>query len=124
MIVGVGVDLSSVARMAALLERHPGVAERLDVAGALLSPEALAVRFAAKEAFIKALGGAVSGARWRDVTVTHDTHGAPSLQFAGAISDEVKRRGIDRCQLSLSHDAGLAIAVVILESDGLPSQQE
>jgi holo-[acyl-carrier protein] synthase len=75
----------------------------------------LAARFAAKEATLKALGSGLAGAmRWRDVEVVRDAAGAPGLAFHGAVREALDREGLGRGEVSLSHAAGHAIAVVIL----------
>ncbi len=75
----------------------------------------LAARFAAREATLKALGTGWAGAmRWRDVEVTRDPAGAPSLALSGAVADAVAKAGFTRSTVSLSHTETHAIAVVAL----------
>ena len=75
----------------------------------------LAARFAAREATLKALGTGFTGAmRWREVEVTRDPAGAPSLALSGAVADEVAKAGLTRSTVSLSHTESHAIAVVAL----------
>ena len=75
----------------------------------------LAARFAAREATLKALGTGWSGAMsWREVEVTRDPAGAPSLALNGAVADAVAKAGFTRSTVSLSHTETLAIAVVAL----------
>jgi holo-[acyl-carrier protein] synthase len=74
---------------------------------------AFAARFAAKEALLKALG-APSGIRWREIEVVR-TNGAPELRLSGAAEAELSRRNAFAL-LSISHDAGVAAATVILEA--------
>jgi holo-[acyl-carrier protein] synthase len=115
MIKGVGVDLVDVQRFADHIAKTPGLAERLltepERVGA---PNSLAGRFAAKEAFIKAVGNA-AGMNWREVEVTYDAAGRPSLLVSGATQTIVEAAGIERFHLSISHDGGFAIAYVIAE---------
>jgi len=115
-IVGVGIDVVDVARLARALERTPRLAGRLFTDGersrALPS---LAARFAAKEAVAKALG-APGGLRWRDAEVVSGERGQPRLALHGSVAEEAAAQGIRTWHLSLSHDAGVATAVVVAES--------
>ncbi|HXF96542.1 MAG TPA: holo-ACP synthase, partial [Gemmatimonadales bacterium] len=92
MIVGVGVDLVDVARFRRALEtwgerltrRLFAESELADCRGRSRPAEGLAGRFAAKEAFLKALGtGLAGGLRWREVVVARDAQGRPRLELAG-----------------------------------------
>jgi holo-[acyl-carrier protein] synthase len=75
----------------------------------------LAARFAAREAALKALGTGWAGTMtWRDVEVTRDPTGAPSLVLGGAVADLVAKAGLTRSTVSLSHTETHAIAVVLL----------
>jgi len=114
-IVGVGIDVVDVARFDAALQRTPRLRERLfAVAERDLPVHSLAARFAAKEAVAKALGAPV-GLQWVDVTVVKDSAGAPSLVVVGTVAARAAELGVDRFHVSLSHDAGIASAVVIAE---------
>ncbi|WP_130866018.1 holo-ACP synthase [Acidipropionibacterium timonense] len=116
MIIGVGVDLCQVSRWEEALRRRPGLAGRVLVGSELdLPPASQAARFAAKEALVKALGGP-DGLRWREVEVIGEAGGAPRFRFRGVSAQTLDDRGVDRVHLSLSHDAGVAIAVVICEA--------
>ena len=76
-----------------------------------------AARFAAKEAFVKALGmGIREGIGWQDVEVTHDRLDKPLFNFTPVALERLREREVVRSHLSLSHDGGMAIAMVILES--------
>lgn len=115
MIVGVGIDVVDIARFARRLERTPRLVERLfDEQERLLPPASLAARFAAKEAVAKALG-APAGLRWRDVSVRRDAGGAPRLEVRGTVQARAGELGVTAFHLSLSHDAGIAGAVVVAE---------
>lgn len=120
----VGVDLVSVDRIAGLLERHGGrflarcfhpgeaaVAARPGRAGA----QALAARWAAKEACLKALGGRLAPLPYRDVEVVRDAVGAPSLRLHGRARDRLIELGGGTLHLSLSHERDAAVAVVVLD---------
>jgi holo-[acyl-carrier protein] synthase len=115
-ILGVGIDVVDVARFGAALERTPALLERLftptERAMALNSK---AARFAAKEALAKALG-APSGMSWLDAEVLTDDHGRPAFSITGTVADRAKQLGVATIHLSLSHDAGIASAVVVCEA--------
>ena len=117
MIVGVGIDVVQVVRLERALVRTPTLAGRLftDAELALPRMESLAARFAAKEAVAKALG-APGGLRWRDAEVVTDDTGRPRLRLHGGVAEEAEAQGISTWHLSLSHDAGVATAVVVAES--------
>lgn len=114
-IVGIGIDVCEIARFARVLERTPTVADRLFPATERqgLRVEQLAARFAAKEAVAKALGVAWAGG-WHEVTVS--SGGRPVLTVSGSVAELAGRLGIERWHLSLSHDGGVATAMVIAES--------
>ena len=116
-IVGVGVDVVDVARLERALTRTPSLAGRLFTDGERASgrPEQLAARFAAKEATAKALG-APGGLRWRDAEVVVGAGGRPLLHVHGAVAEEAEAQGIRTWHLSMSHDGGIATAVVVAES--------
>lgn len=114
-IVGVGIDVVDVDRFARTLERTPGLGDRLFTPGERARPIAsLAARFAAKEALAKALG-APAGLHWQDAEVVSDADGRPWLRVAGTVAERISGLGVSNMHLSLSHDAGIASAVVILE---------
>ena len=124
MIVGLGIDVCSIERMRRALERHGdrffsricSEAERADLTGRDIAT-ALAGRFAAKEAFAKALDGA-RGVGWHEVEVRRTASGRPTLELKGNASAMVASFGADSWHVSITHDAGVAVAVVILESSG------
>jgi holo-[acyl-carrier protein] synthase len=114
-IVGVGIDVVDVDRFGQALERTPKLRERLFTESERsLGPASLAARFAAKEALAKSLGAPV-GMRWLDATVVQDGKGQPSLQVSGTVAARAEGLGVASFHLSLSHDAGIASAVVIAE---------
>ena len=117
MIVGVGIDVVDIARFAARLEATPRLGERLFTAAELgLRPASMAARFAAKEALAKALGAPV-GLRWTDATVVRDEGGRPHLRMTGTVAARAAELGVSHLHLSLSHDAGIATAIVIAEGE-------
>jgi holo-[acyl-carrier protein] synthase len=120
-IVGVGIDVAEIARFAEALERTPGMAERLFNHSELHLPSgerrgvaSLAARFAAKEALAKALG-APPGLHWQDAEVTTEDSGRPRLTVRGTVAARAAELGVTGWHVSLSHDAGVASAVVIAE---------
>jgi holo-[acyl-carrier protein] synthase len=117
-IIGVGIDVVDVARFGATLDRTPRLRERLFTDAERVLPLAsLAARFAAKEALAKALGAPV-GLHWRDAEVHRGEDGRPHLAMHGTVAARAEQLGALRTHLSLSHDAGIASAVVIVEGEG------
>ncbi len=124
MIVGLGVDVCSIDRMRRALERHGdrffsricSEAERKDLSGRDVAT-ALAGRFAVKEAFAKALDGA-RGVGWHEVEVRREPSGRPALTLHGNAIAMVEKFGANKWHVTITHDAGIAVAVVILEKVG------
>jgi len=125
MIVGTGIDIAEVPRIAQTIARHgnrflnrvftPGEIRYCDSKANRV--ERYAARFAAKEAAMKALGtGWNRGVRWRDIEVSRQPGGRPTLIFHGKASEFAARLGTAHIALSLTHTAEHAIAQVILES--------
>jgi holo-[acyl-carrier protein] synthase len=116
-IVGVGIDVVDVKRLGRALGRTPRLANRLFTEHELESGgvASLAARFAAKEAVAKALG-APGGLRWRDAEVVRLESGQPTLRVTGTVAEEAAAQGIKTWHLSMSHDGGVATAVVVAES--------
>lgn len=117
MIIGVGVDVVDISRFAASLARSPALRKRLFTpAERDLPVSSLAARFAAKEAVAKALG-APPGLHWHDASVSSDPNGRPQLAVTGTVAAAAHRAGVQVWHLSLSHDAGIAAALVVAESE-------
>ena len=115
MIVGVGIDVCDVERFSATLERRPGLVRRLFTPAEAERPVAsLAARFAAKEALAKALG-APQGMSWQDAEIVTDEAGRPTFVVRGTVAAQASAAGITSIHVSLSHDAGIASAVVVCE---------
>ena len=115
MIIGVGIDVVDVARFAASIARTPALKEKVFTPGERERGDAsLAARFAAKEALAKALG-APRGLRWHDAEIVSHDDGRPELVVRGTIAARAAELGIRGFHVSLSHDAGIASAVVIAE---------
>lgn len=124
MIIGVGIDVVPVERFAESLRRTPGLRERLftateqvTVSGEPRSAESLAGRFAAKEALAKALG-APGWLQWTDAEILASGRGEPRLRVVGTVARRAAELGVDTWHLSMSHDGGMASAVVIAEARG------
>jgi len=114
-IIGVGIDVVDVARFGQTLDGTPRLRERLFTdAERHLGLNSLAARFAAKEALAKALG-APAGLHWADATVLRGADGRPHLQVRGTVQARADDLGVHHLHVSLSHDAGIASAVVIAE---------
>lgn len=124
MITGLGVDIVEIDRMRVALERHPRMKERLfsaaerEYCDKRNRPEIhYALRFAAKEAVLKALGTGFSGIRFTDVEVGRDASGRPVPILAGRAAELAEEYGVIEMHLSLSftHTTAVASAVAITE---------
>ena len=115
MILGVGIDVVDIARFGESLERTPGLLTRLFTPAERERPLAsLAARFAAKEALAKALG-APSGMHWYDAEIVNAPTGDPRFAIRGSVQARADELGVRSVHVSLSHDAGISSAVVVLE---------
>ena len=129
MIIGVGTDICSVARMERMAEKYgPRFLDRVFTpeeqararrkAG---TAERLAARFAAKEATMKALGtGWACGVKFLDIHVSNEFGGRPAITLVGEAAARAERMGVGRIHISLSHERDQAIAFVVME--GTPPQ--
>ena len=124
MVVGLGTDLTEVARIEQSLERFgQHFLDRVYTAGEIAYcrarknvAESFAARFAAKEAAAKALGTGISrGVSWKEFEVTRAPGQAPQMVLHGRALELAAAKGIARLSLSLTHTRGLAMAVVIAE---------
>src|ERR1700736_4658774 len=123
MIVGTGIDIAEVPRIAQALARHgdrflhrvftEGEIRYCD--GKANRFERYAARFAAKEAGMKALGTGWHGVAWRDFEVVNLPSGRPTLNFHGKAAEIAGKLGVQRVALSLTHTKEQALAMVILE---------
>ncbi len=122
MIIGVGVDITEVARIRAALS-HPRTGERFrhrvftpdEIAYCVRrrnAHESFAARFAAKEAVMKALGRLLG---WREIEVVR-SGGPPGVRLHGRAAERAAIQGIRHLHLSLSHTAELAVAYVVAEA--------
>jgi holo-[acyl-carrier-protein] synthase len=116
MIVGIGLDLTEVFRFSRAIERN-GVLARLFTPAELVGApkERLAGRFAAKEALAKAVG-APKGLVWTDVEVLADECGQPFIKASGTVAARLAELGVTTVFVSITHDAGVAAAMVVCES--------
>ncbi len=123
-IIGIGTDLARIERFRKFLTPDNKFLERVysceerEYAFVKRDPAPhLAARFAAKEAFLKALGtGLRDGLTWQQVVVVRDELGCPSLQVSGRAAQLMAERGAKSAFLSYSHDGEYAVATVVLEA--------
>ena len=124
MIVGTGIDIVSIGRIERLMTRWGDLfLSRVFTAKEILwcqqkarPPECFAVRFAAKEAFLKAIGsGLRNGIRWTDIEVKNDSMGKPMFSFRRKAKEVCETLRIQNALLTLSHDRPYAVAHVLLE---------
>ena len=125
-VAGIGTDLTQISRFSRFLEQEKtAIIDRLFTASEQTyvnqkrnpAPH-FAARFAAKEAFLKALGlGLREGISWHDMTVVNDTLGKPSLLLTGRAREIFDQRSLSMLHLSYSHDGDYAIATVVLEEE-------
>jgi holo-[acyl-carrier protein] synthase len=125
MIVGTGIDLIEVPRIAAAIARYgERFLQRIFTEGEIRYCESkanrverFAARFAAKEAAMKALGtGWSRGVRWRDLEVRRQPGGRPTIAFHGRAAEFAEKLGVANTALSLTHTEEQAFAQVILEN--------
>lgn len=124
MIVGLGLDIAEIDRIAAAITRHgaPFVERLFTPREAAYCEkhknrfERYAGRFAAKEAAMKALGtGWSHGVRWRDIEVAREASGKPTLNLSGVARELADRMGVKNISLSITHSGNVALAEVIFE---------
>ncbi|MFZ3214475.1 MAG: holo-ACP synthase [Candidatus Acidiferrales bacterium] len=124
-IVGLGLDIAEIDRIEAALSRHGApMLERLYTPGEIAYCESYrykyeryAGRFAAKEAAMKALGtGWRLGVRWRDIEVTREESGKPTLHLQGVAREFAEGLGVKNIALTITHSGNLALAEVIFEN--------
>lgn len=111
-IYGIGIDVVDILRFKESVDRTPTLIYRLFTdREAALSIGSIAARFAAKEALTKALN--LKTLNWREIEVMNEDSGKPYFIFHGAISEKLSGKKV---HLTLSHDAGIASAMVIVEN--------
>ncbi len=126
MIYGTGIDLVKISRIEQILERwgerfvnRVFAAEEIRICNNRAKPSsAFAIRFAAKEAFSKAIGlGMREGVRWRDIEVFNHRTGKPGLKLHGRSLELCNENNITSIHISLSDEGDYAAAMVILEQN-------
>ena len=124
MIVGIGTDVVSIERIQGVLDRHGErfvkrvltPAERARFARTKLKASHLAKRWAAKEAFSKAIGTGIHAPfTWQSITVGRDPRGKPLVIPSPEMARHLESMGVTRSHVSLTDDAGVAVAFVVLE---------
>ena len=124
MIIGIGIDVSRIERIERFLERYGDRflrriltdAEMLEIARYKVRAEQVAGRVAVKEAASKALGtGWRQGVHWKNFAVAHEPSGKPKLVCAGRAAELMEAMGVKGTHVSITHDGGVAAAVVIFE---------
>jgi holo-[acyl-carrier protein] synthase len=126
MIVGIGTDIVSIERIAAVLQRHgerfvkriltPEERARYQRTNAKAKPGHFAKRWAAKEAFAKAIGTGIHPPfTWQSITVGRDAMGKPLVIPNAKMAKHLKSLGVTTSHITLSDDAGVAVAFVVLE---------
>jgi holo-[acyl-carrier protein] synthase len=119
-VIGIGVDLVEVDRFRRSVERTPGIIDRCftDAEQAYARQrrdptERYAVRFAAKEAVMKALGVGIGEVRMRDIEVERAASGRPSVVLHGLAADLARERGVVEWKLTMTHTASMAEAIAV-----------
>lgn len=121
---GIGLDLCDIARFERILEKGDGFLRRYFTADeqaylagrGQTAAQSAAAMFAAKEAFLKAVGAGIGGGiALTEVGVAHEASGRPVYALTGAAQEAVARMGAQQAWLSLSHEAGMAAAVCVVE---------
>jgi holo-[acyl-carrier protein] synthase len=125
MIIGTGIDIIEIPRVEGVIERwgerflrriYNKVERAYCEKKGPSKYRSYAARFAAKEAFLKALGTGLSqGFAWQDCWVVSEPSGKPGLEVSANAKKRMEKLGASRCTLSLSHSKDLAVAMVILE---------
>jgi holo-[acyl-carrier protein] synthase len=120
-ITGIGVDIVEVKRMerwlnkSSLLERYFHNEELTVLSGKKGSAQSLAARFAAKEAFGKALGTGLAQVELKDIIVINNDNGKPEMKLTRTAQKAFEKSGADKIHLSLTHERENAIAMIVLE---------
>jgi len=124
MVVGTGIDIVNIERIENLMARWGDLflcrvfteREILWCQQRTRPPECFAIRFAAKEAFLKAIGwGFRNGIQWTDIEVENDSMGRPFLSFHRKAKEVLETHQIQKALLTLSHERPFAVAHVLLE---------
>jgi holo-[acyl-carrier protein] synthase len=125
MIISIGIDITEVYRMRETIARTPRFAERVFTerereyceSKGVAAAQSYAARFAAKEAFLKALKTGWRGKiTWHDIEITNDADGVPSMSVQGEARRILDEMGGPRIHLSIAHTTEHAVAYVVLET--------
>ncbi|MBQ8919501.1 MAG: holo-ACP synthase [Acidaminococcaceae bacterium] len=122
MMLGIGCDLAEVERIKKAIERN-GFKERVFTPEEIAyctgphgdKAQSYAARFAAKEAFLKAIGTGLRGGQLTEISVINDELGKPELKVTGYYASYIKKLGVKKIHVTVSHTATTAMAVVVLE---------
>jgi len=129
MVIGIGTDIVQISRFKTLIIQ-PSFLNKIYTTKELQHCESknkgrlasLAVRYAAKEAVMKALGtGYAKGISFTEISVVHDDNGKPQIVLTGFTKEYAEKIGVQNIQLSLSHETDYAIAYVLMQSNILES---
>lgn len=122
MIVGIGADIVNIARIEKAVSREAFIkrvftdAEKeYCLARGAGCAASFAGRFAAKEAFMKALGTGLREGRLTEIEIKNDELGAPQLELTGIFREMAQKRGVEKIWLSISHEKDYAVAQCVLE---------
>lgn len=122
MVVGIGIDIIEISRIKKAIESSSFVGRVFTEAEQLYCnargnqrAASYAARFAAKEAFVKALGTGFIGGTWHDIEIVVNEQGRPDVKLTGFFAAEAQKRGIARIMVSLSHSREYAVAQVLAE---------
>lgn len=124
MVTGIGIDIVEVERIAEKIGKEQGFRELVFSAAEISYCEAAAnkyehyaARFAAKEAFLKAIGtGWANGTAFNEIEIEHNENGKPLLHLMGVTAATLNKKGMGKISVSLSHVKSMATAVVVIES--------
>ncbi|MBN2541964.1 holo-ACP synthase [bacterium] len=123
-ILGVGIDIIETARVQKVIDRYGShfltrvyTDDEINYCkNRKRSYEHFAARFAAKEAFVKALGiGLSDGIKWKDISIINNGYGKPEINFTGVARENADKKGVRKAHISITHSRYSAGAVVILE---------
>ncbi len=131
MIIGVGIDIEEIAKIArsiesaAFVEKNFTPQEAELCQGTRFPDQHFAGKFAAKEAFMKAIGAGIRQGIWfSDIEVLNRDTGAPYVQLYREAQKLANAIGVTSIHLSISHSAGVAVSVVVLEHETIPMEMQ
>jgi len=124
MIIGIGTDIIEIARIKKAARKESFVKRvYTDIEARLCAQKpdfyaSLAVRFAAKEAVLKAMGTGLRGCKWRDIEILSEVGGTPKVVLYGEARKQAWEKGISKVLISLSHSEENAVAFCVAEGGG------